>query len=448
MILDLCGGEASKVRMAGEPPLRRLELDFDGEREFARLTGASMKEDEISRILQGLGFGVKKRKAAGGKGGKGASQGATQNAGKDGALMRVSVPEWRPDVHGAADLVEELVRIYGVDNIGSAPLERLSGVARPVLTLRQKRVRRARRALAGRGMVEAVTWSFIPREQARMFGGGADELELDNPISADMSSMRPGLLPGLLAAARRNRARNMNDAALFEVGQAYGGPDPQDQLMIAAGARFGQNELTGSGRHWSGDAMSADLFAVKADCMAVLAHLGMDAARLQVSRDAPDFFHPGRSGTVRLGPKNVLGHFGEIHPGLMAKLDMDGPLAGFEIFLDNLPEPRRRQAGHSRGALDISELHPVRRDFAFILDAEVAAGDVMRAAMGADRKMIEAVNVFDSFEGEALGAGRKSVAIEVVIQPRGESLTDKQIEAISDRIVKAVEKATGGSLRS
>ncbi len=425
MVLDLCGGKASKVEMAGKPPLRDLTIRLDAKKQFKRLTGASLSEKKIAAILEDLGFEVKTK----------------------GDGMKVKVPEWRPDVHGEADLVEEVVRIYGVDNIKPEPLKRLSGVAKPVLTLRQKRVRRARRVLAGRGMVEAVTWSFIPRDQAQLFGGGAADLQLANPISTDMSDMRPGLIPGLIMAARRNRAHNRNDAALFEVGQAYRGTGPEDQYISAAGIRFGQNGMSGSGRHWSGNTAPVGLFDVKADCMALLDALGVDVSRVQVVREAPDWYHPGRSGVIRLGPKIILAHFGELHPGMMNRMDLSGAAAGFELFIDNLPQPKRKATSHTRPALEATDLHPVRRDFAFLVAADTPAGDVVRAALGADKKLVESVNVFDSFEGESLGEGRKSLAIEVTLQPRGESLTDKQIDAVADKIIAAVTKATGGEIR-
>ena len=425
MVLDLCGGKASKVELAGEPPLRNLVIELEAQKQFKRLTGADLPESRIAEILQSLGFETKAK----------------------GKRLSVKVPEWRPDVHGEADLVEEVVRIYGVDNIEPTPLRRLSGVARPVLTLRQKRVQRARRVLSGRGMVEAVTWSFIPHEQAQLFGGGADELQLANPISTDMSDMRPGLMPGLMVAAKRNRAHNINDAALFEVGQSYRGTKPQDQYISAAGLRFGQNRMSGSGRHWSGHAAPVDLFEVKADCMALLEQMGVDVARVQLVREAPNWYHPGRSGVIRLGPKIILAYFGELHPGMMQKMGLEGAAAGFELFIDNLPQPKRKTTSHTRPALTISELHPVRRDFAFLVDADVAANELVRAAASADKKLIEAVSLFDLYEGDKLQEGKKSLAIEVTLQPHGETLTDKQIEAVAAKVVKAVNKATGGEIR-
>jgi phenylalanyl-tRNA synthetase beta chain len=359
----------------------------------------------------------------------------------------VTLPTWRPDLHGPADLVEEVVRIAGLDRVPSTPMTRPAGIARPVLTERQKRARRARRTLAARGLVEAVTWSFVPRAEARIFGGGADALELANPISTEMSSMRPSLLPGLLTASQRNRNRGFADLALFELGQAYRGDAPEDQYLAAAAVRAGTAKVGGSGRHWDGAAGEVDLFDAKADVFAVLAALGFDPNKAQITRDAPAWYHPGRSGTLRLGPKLVLAHFGEIHPGTLKALDVAAPVVGYEIFLDAIPPEKAK--GRARPPLASADLLPVKRDFAFVLDAAVAAGDVVRAALGADKALIEAVSVFDVFEGGALAdAGKKSLAIEVTLQPASETLTDKDIEAVSEKIVAAVRKATGGEIRS
>jgi phenylalanyl-tRNA synthetase beta chain len=388
------------------------------------MIGANLSESKIEKILVGLGFKV--------------------DAKGDG--MKVKVPEWRPDVHGAADLIEEVVRIFGVDNVAAEPLPRLSGVAKPVLTQKQKRVRRARRVLAGRGLTEAVTWSFIPRKEADLFGGGQETLELANPISSDMSSMRPGLMPGLLGTVKRNQARGFSDSGLFEVGQAYRGDQPADQFVSVSGVRAGTSVLTGGGRHWSGQAEVVDLYEVKADVLSVLSALGIDPNKVQIAREAPKWYHPGHSGVVRLGPKNVLATFGELHPGYLSKLGVSGVVAGFEITVDNLPQSKRK-ATHTRSALEITDLQPVRRDFAFLVGSDTPAGDVMRAAQSADKILIESVNVFDSFEGDSLGAGKKSLAIEVTMQPRRETLTDKEIEAVADKVIAAVKKATGGEIR-
>jgi phenylalanyl-tRNA synthetase beta chain len=306
-------------------------------------------------------------------------------------------------------------------------------------------VRRARRVLAGRGLVEAVTWSFIERKAARAFGGGQDALELANPISSEMSSMRPSLLPGLIAAAQKNRNRGFADLALFEVGQAYRGDGPEDQVMAASGVRAGAATLAGSGRHWAGAAREASLFDAKADVVALLAELGFDAGKAQVAREAPAWFHPGRSGVLRLGPKIVLAHFGEVHPDTLQALDVAGPLAAFEVFLQALPPQRRK--GLARAPLEAADLLAVRRDFAFVLDAGVAAGDVIRAALAADKRLIAGVNVFDLFEAESLGAGKKSLALEVTLQPTEKTLTDEEIDAVAGRVIAAVGKATGGVIR-
>ncbi len=421
MVLDLCGGEASKVTLAGTPPEDATIFDFDTA-EVQRLTGLEMAQVEIKGILTSLGFWMSGR----------------------GPKYKVSVPTWRPDVSQPADLVEEVIRIVGVDSVESVPLARGKGIARSVLTTGQKRVRLARRTLAGRGLVEAVTWSFIARDAAQAFGGGQDELELANPISTDLSSMRPSLLPGLITATQRNQARGFSDAALFEVGQAYRGAAPEEQFIAAAGVRAGTAKLPGSGRHWSGAGEAVDLFDAKADAINVLDALGY-AANAQTVRGAPDWYHPGKSGVLQLGPKNVLAHFGELHPAILEQLNVDGPLCAFEIFLDALPEPKR--ASRTRPALDITDLQMVRRDFAFLVDEATAAGDVMRAAKGAEKTLISDVTLFDVFTGKGVAEGKKSLAIEVTLSPRDKTLTDEEIDAVAAKVVAAVTKATGGELR-
>ncbi|MGE3065070.1 MAG: phenylalanine--tRNA ligase subunit beta [Hyphomicrobiaceae bacterium] len=422
MMLDVAGGTPTKARVAGKPPIIDKVVPFSLPR-IAKLTGVQLEESEVRRILAALGFEVS---------GKGAS-------------VSVRVPSWRPDVHGAADIVEEVVRIAGLDRVPATAMPRLTGVTRPVLTETQRRIRRTRRVLAGRGLVEAVTWSFIPQPQAMAFGGGSDVLQLANPISPDLATMRPSLLPGLLAAAQRNRNRGFADVALFELGQAYRGDRMEDQFIAAGGVRAGAATQTGSGRHWSGAARIADVFDVKADASAVLAALGLDIGKLQVTRDAPAWFHPGRSGTLRLGPKVVLAHFGEMHPAALKALDVSAPAAAFEIFLSALP-PERRKA-RVKPALEAVDLLPVRRDFAFVVDRNVPAADIVRAAQAADKALIADVSVFDIFEGEALGSDRKSVALEVTLQPKTATLTDGELEAISGRIVAEVKRVTGGQIR-
>jgi phenylalanyl-tRNA synthetase beta chain len=313
------------------------------------------------------------------------------------------------------------------------------------LTEAQLRQRRVRRALASRGFVEAVTWSFISPEHAKLFGGGAAELTLSNPISTELAVMRPGLLPGLATAAQRNRDRGLTDGALFELGQAYRGQAPEDQFAAAAGIRFGLSGLDGSGRHWSGNAPEAGVFAVKADAVAALAALGIEQGNLTVTAEAPAWFHPGRSGALKLGPKATLGVFGELHPDVLGKLGLEAPVAGFEIYLDAIPAAKRKSI--TKPPLDASDLQPVKRDFAFLLDAGVPAADVVRAASGVDRALIAQVSVFDVFAGKGVPDGKKSLAIEVTLQPRDKTLTDAEIEAVAAKIVAAVSRATGGELR-
>ncbi len=328
MILKLCGGEPSKAKVAGKEPLKNLVLPFDFAR-VEKLTGVKLPDVEIKTTLETLGFAIE---------------------GKPNAA-KVSVPSWRPDIHGTADLVEEVVRIAGLDRVPATPLPRMHGVTRAVLTEKQKRGRRTRRLLAARGFVEAVTWSFITRAEARHFGGGSDALELANPISSELSSMRPGLLPGLLAAVTRNRNRGASDVALFELGQAYRGAKPEDQYVSAAGVRAGTAKLAGAGRHWDGSANDAGVFDVKADVFAAVAALGFDPAKAQITRDAPSWYHPGRSGTLRLGPKVMLAHFGEVHPGTLQTLDVEAPVSAFEIFLDASAGRKKEEVARARHQL-------------------------------------------------------------------------------------------------
>jgi phenylalanyl-tRNA synthetase beta chain len=314
-----------------------------------------------------------------------------------------------------------------------------------VLSENQRRARRARRALAARGFTEAITWSFISLPLARAFGGGQDGLQLANPISSELNCMRPSLLPGLLGAVERNRNRGFADVALFEVGQAYRNDEPQDQFAAASGVRAGAAALTGGGRHWTGAAKDADAFAAKEEVVALLAELGLDAARAEITRDAPAWFHPGRSGCLRWGRKAILAHFGEIHPQVLAQLGLGAAVAAFEVFLEALPSEQRGSS--RRRALQASDLLPVRRDFAFLLDRQVPAADVIRAALGANRTLIKSINVFDLFEGQSVAAGKKSLALEVTLQPMQKTLTEAEIDAVAAAIIAAVGKATGGEIR-
>ena len=423
LITKLCGGVPTQAHIAGYEGHRPKIVRFPVS-EVKRLTGTDVDRGEALNILDRLGF-----KASG-----------------DGGIVDVAVPSWRPDIEGKADLVEEVMRIRGVNNIKPRPLAGHDAVNGRILTTLQIRTRHAKRILAARGMMEAVNWSFIPAAHAKLFGGGADELKLANPIAADMSDMRPSLLPGLLTAARRNADRGHGDVALFEVSGAYESGTPEGQRRVASGIRRGTAGLTGAGRHWDGGAGPVGVFDAKADAFAVLEACDAPAANLRVEAGGPGWCHPGRCGTIRLGPKTVLGAFGEFHPETLGALDVDGPLCGFEVFIDAIPEPRRKLT-KTRPRLDLSAFQAVTRDFAFVVDKSVEAAKICRAAAGADKKLITGVAVFDIFEGAALGEGKKSIAIEVAIQPTERTLTDEDFDALSARITGNVEKQTGGVLR-
>lgn len=423
LILELCGGEASEVVLEGDIPDPEHIIDFPYT-EVKRLTGLHLEHIEIKHALTALGFWV-------------AGSGDT---------VKVAVPSWRPDVEGKADLVEEVVRIVGLDKVTPQALPRAPEVPQPVLTVIQKRTRLARRALAARGMVEAVTWSFVSKTLAAAFGGAKPELALANPIAADLSDMRPSLLPGLAASAQRNADRGFPDVALFEVGQIFAGARPEDQSMAASGLRRGLATPQGSGRHWSSKADAVDVFDAKADALALLAALGIEPEKVQVVPGGPAWFHPGRSGTLQMGPKLVLGHFGELHPRVLKTLDVEGPLAAFELVLDRLPAPRVKPT-KAKPVLDKSDFQPISRDFAFLVDRTVKAGDLVRAAQGADKKLVTGVEVFDVYTGQGVPEGKASVALAVTLQPREKTLTDVEIDAVAGQIVAAVEKATGGTLR-
>jgi phenylalanyl-tRNA synthetase beta chain len=424
LVLDLCGGTASEVTVVGDPQVPEIVIDFPLS-EIKRLAGTEIPFPEMRRVLNGLGFLI---------------------AGQ-GKAVKIAVPSWRPDVHGKADIVEEIVRIVGVDRVPSTPFERDDKARKPILMPMQLRTRKAKRALATRGIVEAVTWSFVSKPQAELFGGGKAELALANPIAADLSDMRPSLIPGLVVAAQKNADRGFADAALFEVGQIFKGDKPEEQLTAATGVRRAFAKASGSGRHWSSKAAEVDCFDAKGDAYAALAAAGAPMQALQVVPGAPAWFHPGRSGTIQIGPQNVLGHFGELHPRTLEALDADGPLVGFEVILERIPEPKAK-ATRARPALELSPFQPVERDFAFVVDRDVKAGDLVRATQNVDRKLITGVTLFDVYEGTGIEPGKKSIAIAVTIQPREKTMTDDEIEAIAKKIVAEVSKRTGGVLRT
>ncbi len=419
MILDICGGSASELVIAGAVPAQDRRVTLRPSR-VKTLGGLDVPQTRQVEILTALGFTVRETEEG----------------------LECRVPSFRPDIRGEADLVEEVCRIIGLDKVPAMPMRRLHAVARPVLTPLQRRIVAVRRRLASLGLNEAVTWSFLAESQARLFGGGQPELKLDNPISSELSDMRPSLLPNLIAAAGRNMARGFADIGLFEVGQAYGGDRPEQETVRAAAVRRG----AAAARHWASEARAIDVFDVKADSLAALAAAGAPVGNVQTVAGGPSWFHPGRSGTLQLGPKLQLGWFGEIHPRVLQEMDVRGPLYGFEIILDAVPEPRGRSA--LRPALEASDLMPIKRDFAFVVDDSVEAEKLVKAVRGADKVLISDVVVFDVFAGGAIGAGKKSVAIEITISPRERSLTEQEIEAISAKVVAQASKATGATLRS
>ncbi|HUZ30671.1 MAG TPA: phenylalanine--tRNA ligase subunit beta [Xanthobacteraceae bacterium] len=424
MVLDFCGGTPSLAAGAGRAETSERVIDFPVS-ELKRLAGLAVPLPEMRRVLERLGFFI---------------------AGQ-GERVKVAAPSWRPDVQGKADVVEEVVRIVGVDRVPLTPFDRGEAPRKPVLTPIQTRTRKAKRALAARDLIEAITWSFVPHQQAELFGGGKPELVLANPIATELSDMRPSLIPGLVAAVQRNADRGIADVALFEVGQVFRGDTPSDQFTAATGVRRALAKLSGIGRHWQKRDGEVDAFDAKADALAVLIAAGAPASALQIVPGAPGWFHPGRSGTIQIGPQNVLGYFGELHPGALEALDADGPLVAFEVILERIPDQKKKPT-RAKPALELSPFQPVERDFAFVVEQSVKAADLVRAALGVDRKLITGVTVFDVYEGKGIEPGKKSIAIAVTIQPRDKTMTDAEIEALAAKIVGEVGRRTGGVLRA
>jgi len=416
LILDLCGGEPSEIMVAGQAPADPAAFAFDPAR-VGSLTGLTLEEDRIAEILTRLGFEVAR-----------------------GAPWTVTPPSWRRDVEGPADLVEEVARIEGYGTLPSTPLPDLGAPSRGVLNPRQARVRLARRALAAMGYAEAVTWSFTRQSIAALFGGGADALRVENPIAADLDCMRPSALPNLIQAAARNAARGHADVALFEIGPIYLDDSPTGQRTVIAGLLAPR-----AARHWGAGPEDA-LFGLKGDLMALLETLGAPVGSLQLAQGQNrDWWHPGRSARLQLGPKNVLVEFGALHPRVLKALDADGTMLAFEIVLDAVPEPRGAKS-KARGSANLANLMPLTRDFAFVVEDGKAAGDLVRAVAGADKALIADVRVFDVYRGAGVPEGMKSVALEVVIQPREATLTEAEIEALSARVLAAAGKF-GATLR-
>jgi phenylalanyl-tRNA synthetase beta chain len=419
MILEVCGGEASEIMISGEAPSAPAPIIFDHDR-VKKLAGLDVSLARVKAILKALGFNA-------------------APAGPSGKKLLVTAPSWRGDVGGPADLVEEVARIEGYDKL-PAPAPIAGGIRRPPASIGESRARIARRALASAGYLEAITWSFCDQRAAELFGGGAADLKLANPIAADLSTMRPSALPNLLRAAQRNLDRGFGDAKLFECGPAYAGPGEDGQRRTIAAVWQPRAK-----RHWRGGA-APDVFDIKRDCLAALEAIGAPIASLQSGVAGDAWWHPGRAGVLKIGAKPVAA-FGEIHPRVLEALGVSGPALAFEIWTDALPTPRAKGT-RAKPALSLSDLMPLSRDFAFVVDEAVAAADLVRAAAGADKALIADVSLFDIYRGAGVPEGKKSLAIEVTVQPKEKTLAEAEIEALSQRIVAAAAKATGAVLRA
>ena len=418
LIQKFAGGDASELIVAGSVPDVSRSYTLDTNR-VKSLVGMEIASKDQIKYLTDLGFIVEGDQA--------------------------HVPSWRPDVLGSADLVEEVARVASLTKLVGVPLPQLSeGVPKPILTPMQRRESMARRTIAALGYNECVTYSFIDRKSAERFGGGADEVMIGNPISSEMSHMRPSLLPGLLQAVQRNQARGVMDMALFEVGPVFHGGEPEEQELLASGLLVGH---TGP-RDAFGVRRPVDAFDAKADAEAVLSAIGAPD-KLMVLRGAKSWWHPGRSGKLSLGPKNIMCAFGELHPKIVDAFNVKGPAVAFAIHLQNPPLPKKKST--TRAALKTSDFQAVDRDFAFVVDNKVEALSILNAAKGADKSLISDAFVFDVFNGDKaegqMGLDKKSVAITVKLQPISATLTDKDIESVSEKIIEKVSKATGGVLR-
>jgi phenylalanyl-tRNA synthetase beta chain len=419
LILELCGGRASRPIVAGRVPEGRAPFRFRMQ-QLERLAGIALHGAVIEQHLKALGFGAEWV--------------------EDGVLQ-VRPPSWRHDVSMEADVVEELVRLHGYDRVPPMPVRRIEAVGHPALSPEQRLRASARRALAARGLAEAVTWSFVEPELARRFGG--EGIRLRNPINAELSVLRPSVLPHLLSAAARNQSRGQANLGLFEVGPRFFGAQPGEQEVVAGGVRVGQTHE----RHWAEPPRPVDVFDARADALALLASCKLNADAVRVIADGPAHYHPGRRGRLMLGPQTILAEFGELHPGILRELDIAGRAVGFEVFLDRLPRPRQKPA-RSRVPLRASPFPPVDRDFAFVVAEDIAAESLLTAVRNADKSLIREVALFDVYEGPGLGEGMKSLAVAVRLQAQDHTLTEAEIEAAAKKIVAAAAKATGATLRS
>ncbi|MBC6402135.1 MAG: phenylalanine--tRNA ligase subunit beta [Hyphomonadaceae bacterium] len=416
-VLDICGGAASHVVVAGDIPAPPPSLDFDPML-INRLTGLSLPGYQVEKILTDLGFRV-----------------------TAGHTWTIDVPSWRRDVTEGVDLIEEIVRIAGYHNLEAVSLPAASGCLKPTATLIQNRTRLARRVLAGRGLSEAITWSFVLQDHAKVFDGGAENMRLDNPISSDLDCMRPSALIHLLLAGQRNADRGYPGSTLFELGPVYHGTEPDDQALALAGIRRVETI-----RDWAGNILP-DALTTKADALAALSVMGANVDNFQTTKPTGDYWHPGRSGRLQMGPENILADFGELHPHALKALGIDGRVVAFEIWPENLPTSDRKRASKAKGVLELSDFMPVHKDFAFVVKKSKPAGDIIKAAKSADKQLISDVTLFDVYEGWGIKDGYKSLAIDVALTPKDATLTEKDIDALTKKIIMRVRKA-GGELRS
>ncbi|CAI8298755.1 MAG: Phenylalanine--tRNA ligase beta subunit [Hyphomonas sp. TMED17] len=417
LILEYAGGSASNIKLFGAVPKINQGVTFYID-DVQRLTGLSVTPESIENTLIALGFGVEKGPKA----------------------WSLKVPEWRFDITQSADIVEEVARLEGYDNLPTTSLPAPAGGRKMVVTPLQQRTRTARRLLASRGYLEAVTWSFLPKQQANLFGGGDDALTIANPVASELNQMRPSILPNLATASQRAANRSVRDVRIFEAGPIYLSDNPNGQYTSVSAIVRPE-----TARHWqAGPAYS--VFDCKADLFALLTALGQTPDRFQIAAAGQSHWHPGQSAALKLGPKVTIAHFGALHPGVLDKIGVDGPLFGFELDLDALPKSKAK-ASKTKAVLERSDLQPVRRDFAFIVDNKAQAQQFIAAAKSADKQLISGVSVFDLYKGERISSDMMSIAIEVTLQPRDKTLTDADIEAVSKRIIAAVEKATGATLR-
>ena len=419
LITEYGGGAPSRITVAGEAPVRSKRVEFF-KRDVARLTGLDIKPANMRKTLKALGFSIE----------------------DTGETWLLKAPSWRFDMQLSADIVEEIARLEGYDALPTASLPPLQSGKRAVITPIQSRVRTARRTLASRGFLEAVTWSFMPLEHAKLFGGGAPALTVANPIASELNQMRPSILANLAVAAQTGFNKGEREMRLFEAGPIYLGDGPKDQRTVVTAL-----VRPISARHWQGAKPEYDAYAAKADLFAVLTALGQPPERFQTDAPRQSHWHPGQAACLKLGPKVTIAHFGALHPRVLKALNVDGPVYGFELNLNALPLMKAKTT-KTKPVLQKIDLSPIRRDFAFVVSADTAAGSVRKAAQGTDKALIAGVDVFDVYQGQGIEPGHKSIAVEVTLQPKGETLKDSDIEAISARIVAAVAKATGGVLRS